>query len=194
MSELRFEERYFPFPPLVAKIGKMGKATKKGKSPPAPRATRISALPLVLCALASPVPATAASSLSQTRVRASDLQNQAHAEGEAELTLRRHKGKVEVYATIRIKCKQRFTGEQYDPETGMYYLRARYYDPEIGRFITRDTWPGDPNRFVIILRSVQIDHLQHDQVIIKADDRIQDAYHRQPDQVRLDRWAYPWRQ
>ena len=39
-----------------------------------------------------------------------------------------------------------FTGEQFDPESGLYYLRARYYDPEIGRFITRDTWRGDPRR------------------------------------------------
>ena len=35
-----------------------------------------------------------------------------------------------------------FTGEQVDPESGFVYLRARYYDPGIGRFITRDTWPG----------------------------------------------------
>jgi len=31
-----------------------------------------------------------------------------------------------------------FTGEQMDTETGLIYLRARYYDPETGRFITRD--------------------------------------------------------
>ncbi len=34
--------------------------------------------------------------------------------------------------------KYRFTGEQFDEETGFYYLRARYYDPTIGRFMTRD--------------------------------------------------------
>ncbi len=34
-----------------------------------------------------------------------------------------------------------FTGEQTDP-TGLQYLRARYYDPSIGRFWTRDPWPG----------------------------------------------------
>ena len=33
----------------------------------------------------------------------------------------------------------RYTGEYYDAETGTYYLRARYYSPGIGRFITRDT-------------------------------------------------------
>jgi RHS repeat-associated protein len=36
----------------------------------------------------------------------------------------------------------RFTGEQTDDEIGLLYLRARYYDPEIGRFITKDPLPG----------------------------------------------------
>jgi RHS repeat-associated protein len=35
-----------------------------------------------------------------------------------------------------------FTGEQTDP-TGMVYLRARYYDPDMGRFMTRDSSGGD---------------------------------------------------
>ena len=29
-----------------------------------------------------------------------------------------------------------FTGRELDAETGLYYYRARYYDPQIGRFIT----------------------------------------------------------
>ena len=36
----------------------------------------------------------------------------------------------------------RYTGEQYDPETGLVYLRARMYDPGSGRFIGRDPAPG----------------------------------------------------
>ena len=36
-----------------------------------------------------------------------------------------------------------FTGEQYDPVAGMYYLRARFYNPVIGRFIQEDTYYGD---------------------------------------------------
>jgi len=30
----------------------------------------------------------------------------------------------------------------YDPETGLYYNRARYYDPTIGRFMNEDTYEG----------------------------------------------------
>ena len=42
----------------------------------------------------------------------------------------------------------RYCGEYYDVETGTIYLRARYYDPAIGRFTQQDEWvyanPGDP--------------------------------------------------
>jgi RHS repeat-associated protein len=31
-----------------------------------------------------------------------------------------------------------FAGREYDPETGLYNQRYRYYDPRAGRFITRD--------------------------------------------------------
>jgi RHS repeat-associated protein len=37
----------------------------------------------------------------------------------------------------------RFTGEAWDEEVELLYLRARYYQPETGRFITKDPWPGD---------------------------------------------------
>ncbi len=36
----------------------------------------------------------------------------------------------------------RYAGESYDDETGFYYLRARFYDPSVGRFITEDTFTG----------------------------------------------------
>ena len=46
-----------------------------------------------------------------------------------------------------------FTGQQQDSESGLYYLRARYYSPTLGRFISRDptfgsvTNPLSLNRF-----------------------------------------------
>ncbi len=35
-----------------------------------------------------------------------------------------------------------FTGEQWDEDVGLLYLRARYYQPDVGRFITKDPFPG----------------------------------------------------
>ncbi|MEK3795064.1 restriction endonuclease fold toxin [Paenibacillus sp. FSL R7-0204] len=39
----------------------------------------------------------------------------------------------------------RYAGEYYDGETGLYYLRARYYDPYIGRFLSEDSYWGEDN-------------------------------------------------
>jgi len=32
----------------------------------------------------------------------------------------------------------RYTGRRFDPETGLYYYRARYYSPQLGRFLQTD--------------------------------------------------------
>jgi RHS repeat-associated protein len=37
-----------------------------------------------------------------------------------------------------------YRGEQFDPDLGMYYLRARYYNPMTGRFLSRDPEDGNP--------------------------------------------------
>jgi RHS repeat-associated protein len=37
-----------------------------------------------------------------------------------------------------------YRGEQFDPDLGLYYLRARYYNPVTGRFLSRDPESGDP--------------------------------------------------
>ncbi|MEG0856838.1 MAG: polymorphic toxin-type HINT domain-containing protein, partial [Terrisporobacter sp.] len=36
-----------------------------------------------------------------------------------------------------------YTGGIYDKKTGLYYLNARYYNPEDGRFLTEDTYRGE---------------------------------------------------
>ena len=38
-----------------------------------------------------------------------------------------------------------FTGQQVDGR-GLVYLRARYLEPAVGRFLSRDVWEGDPNQ------------------------------------------------
>ncbi len=45
---------------------------------------------------------------------------------------------IENFPTDRL-----FTGQKYD-DTGLYYYGARYYDADIGRFISADTMVSDP--------------------------------------------------
>jgi RHS repeat-associated protein len=40
------------------------------------------------------------------------------------------------------RVRSRCSGEQYDPDLGLYYLRARYYNPATGRFLSRDPEDG----------------------------------------------------
>jgi RHS repeat-associated protein len=40
-----------------------------------------------------------------------------------------------------------FTGREWDPETNLYYYRARYYDPTAGRFLSEDPLPLTERRF-----------------------------------------------
>ena len=49
-----------------------------------------------------------------------------------------------------------FTGEQRDPENNLVYLRARYYDPQIGRFIQRDPLTGSLQRPQTLNRYVYV--------------------------------------
>ncbi|MCL5292149.1 MAG: RHS repeat-associated core domain-containing protein [Actinobacteria bacterium] len=52
-----------------------------------------------------------------------------------------------------------YTGEDFDQTTGLLYLRARYYSPEIGRFISQDPLPGNlitprtQNRYAYVLNN-----------------------------------------
>ncbi len=38
-----------------------------------------------------------------------------------------------------VNVRHKFTGQEYDAETGLYYYGARYYDPKLARFISADT-------------------------------------------------------
>jgi RHS repeat-associated protein len=52
-----------------------------------------------------------------------------------------------------------YTGEEYDADTGLLYLRARYYDPQLGRFISVDPFlgrlaePASQNRYVYVMNN-----------------------------------------
>jgi RHS repeat-associated protein len=57
--------------------------------------------------------------------------------------------KYDAWGNIRSSDSNRwnpfgFTGHEWDEETGLYYAKARFYDPEIGRFLTEDAFEGDP--------------------------------------------------
>jgi len=45
-------------------------------------------------------------------------------------------------AELRNRVRSRCSGEQYDSDLGLYYLRARYYNPNTGRFMSRDPEAG----------------------------------------------------
>ena len=56
----------------------------------------------------------------------------------------------DVFGNVTLTIEQyaqsiRYAGEFYDAEVGLYYLRARYYDPYVGRFISEDTYEGRTN-------------------------------------------------
>jgi RHS repeat-associated protein len=49
-----------------------------------------------------------------------------------------------------LKGNIKFTGKDYDEDIELYYCNARFYDPELGRFITEDSVndPNNPNLYV----------------------------------------------
>ena len=51
-------------------------------------------------------------------------------------------------STIGAYNPLRYRGYVYDPETGLYYLQSRYYDPEMGRFISADAYVSTGQGFV----------------------------------------------
>ena len=61
----------------------------------------------------------------------------------------------------------RYRGYYYDAETGLYYLMTRYYDPEVGRFLSADVylstgrvcWAAICGRIALIIQSFIQIHL-----------------------------------
>ncbi|MBI5343479.1 MAG: RHS repeat protein [Deltaproteobacteria bacterium] len=68
-----------------------------------------------------------------------------------------------------VNLKHKYTGQEEDAETGLYYYGARYYDPAIGRFVSADTIIPDPtnpqafNRYSYVLNNplIYIDPTGH---------------------------------
>jgi RHS repeat-associated protein len=50
---------------------------------------------------------------------------------------------VELARTGTSENRFTYTGEQWDPNAGFYYLRARWMDPGLGRFFSLDSYAGD---------------------------------------------------
>ncbi len=55
--------------------------------------------------------------------------------------------KYDIFGAVRAStgsgsAEYRFTGQQDDATLGYTYLRARYYDPQTGRFLSKDPFPG----------------------------------------------------
>ena len=52
-------------------------------------------------------------------------------------------GETEEFGGIDFYNEIAYTGGIYDQSTSLYYLNARYYNPEDARFITQDTYRGE---------------------------------------------------
>lgn len=65
------------------------------------------------------------------------------------------------YSSGAIDTTHRFTGQEFDAETGLYYYGGRYYDAETGRFISPDPFIQEPynpqnlNRYTYVLNNPQ---------------------------------------
>jgi RHS repeat-associated protein len=60
------------------------------------------------------------------------------------------------YGTLLIGATESgysFTGREWDADIGLYYYRARYYDPTLGRFISADPagFADGPNNYTYVM-------------------------------------------
>ncbi len=54
-------------------------------------------------------------------------------------------GNLTTQPDVKVNNSITYRGYEYDSETGLYYLNARYYDSETARFLTEDTYRGEKN-------------------------------------------------
>ena len=54
-------------------------------------------------------------------------------------------GETTINGDNKVENEVCYTGGIYDQSTGLYYLNARYYNPEDGRFVTENTYRGETN-------------------------------------------------
>jgi RHS repeat-associated protein len=78
----------------------------------------------------------------------------------------------------------RYTGREWDSETGLYYYRARYYDPSVGRFISED-----PIRF---LGGINFQRYVSNNPLNRIDPRGLSDEPKCPFQSLCDRWTWGW--
>ena len=72
-----------------------------------------------------------------------------------------------------------YAGEQYDETSGLYYLRARCYDTDAGRFTQEDTYLGDGRNLYAYTHSNPLKYVDpsgHAVVTCKDDGRMQDDF------------------
>jgi RHS repeat-associated protein len=65
-------------------------------------------------------------------------------------------------AGATVDTRYRYTGREFDGETGLYYYRARYYDANVGRFIGQDPLgfdSGDGSNFYAYVSNSPVDRI-----------------------------------
>ena len=50
---------------------------------------------------------------------------------------------IQIASTGSTVNNYRYSGEHWDSDLGLYYFRARWYDPNLGRFMSMDTFEGN---------------------------------------------------
>ncbi|WP_154665896.1 RHS repeat domain-containing protein [Paenibacillus pinihumi] len=93
----------------------------------------------------------------------------------------------------------RYSGEYWDETTGLQYLRARWYDPSIGRFINEDTYEGDNknpltlNLYVYVMNNplIYVDSSGHIPTVMEAAKMAQHIYDPSNKEFKLSGgWKY----